>query len=139
MLVNALFLARGGGPELGGWALGVFVGVLVGIPLLAVVGLLGTGLVVAARSQLRYVIVGVTAVLSGAPVIFLGDTSAKWLYPVGLLGGLALLRIYAARLAIAKSRARPGRANRVMASFAWMDLVFIAIFLLSCGAYAALS
>jgi hypothetical protein len=67
------------------------------------------------------------AALGGVPMAFLGNASTQWAYPVGLLLGLSVGRIYNARSDIAsKWNPRAARSTMVLGWFAWFDLIAIA-------------
>lgn len=102
-------------PNVGGLSLGVFIGTVLGFGLLKAGGGLKAALAV------------VGAALGGAPVLFLGDTQAKWLYPLGLVCGLSMLRMAQARVSIIRQASRPTKAGRVESIFAYIDIIVIAV------------
>ena len=113
--------------KLGVLALGVFVGFLLGL------GLMKSG------PTLKTVLTVIGAALGGAPVLFMSDTSQKWMYPIGLLNGLLCVRAMGARLDIAAKVARPSKARKLHGWFAWFDLIVIAAVIIAASGYALLS
>jgi hypothetical protein len=76
--------------------------------------------------KIRFII---AAALSGAPVLLMkGLDYEKWMYPIGLVIGLSLLRVIAARDVISAGRDDSER-NRFAHIFAWIDMLGISLVL----------
>jgi hypothetical protein len=100
--------------KLGAWALGIFVGWLLGYALLN------------SKPGLKAALTVLGAALGGGPILFLSDAGdAKWIYPIGLLLGLLMVRIPGARTAIANKYSNPSKHNQVHGWFAWTDILVI--------------
>jgi len=62
----------------------------------------------------------ISAALAGAPVLFMsGLAFERWMYPIGLVVGLAWTRIFSARI-------HSGHRNRRVRMLAWLDFAAIA-------------
>jgi len=108
--------------EFGILFLGIFVGSILGIGLAKAGGNLKAALAV------------VGAALGGGPILFIeGVAAARWAYPVGLVLGLLVLRLWFAREAIIDKRV--AKSKRV---FAWLDIVAIVIVTLAAVIWTAI-
>jgi len=65
------------------------------------------------------------AALSGAPILFLGGVTNKWMYPIGLVVGALFNHIAVARSAIYQKVANQDPQSRMAGYFAWFDLLCI--------------
>ena len=110
-------------PEFGVLFLGIFVGIVLGIGLAHSKGSLKAGITV------------VGSALGGGPILYLEKDlgGALWMYPVGLVLGLALLRLYFARKELEQPNAAP-----VAKKFAMLDVIVISVAALGAAVYASL-
>ena len=108
-------------PEFGVLFLGVFVGAILGY------GLFKAG------GNLKGALTVVGAALGGGPILFMeGIQDARWAYPMGLIVGILVLRLYQARLEILDARQKKGK--RV---FAWIDLIVIVVVTIGAAVWMA--
>ena len=97
--------------EFGVLCLGIFVGGILAFSLSKSDGNLKTAIAI------------IGAALGGAPMLFIEDVGqAKWVYPVGLILGLLILRFWFARSVLVNRRS--GRNQQV---FAWGEVIIISI------------
>jgi hypothetical protein len=97
---------------LGVLSLGMFVGFILGWTLIS-----STSLTIKIAAS------AISAALAGAPVIFMsGLAFEKWMYPIGLVVGLAWTRIFQAR-----SLESQPRVPRHVRFYAWFDIIAIAV------------
>lgn len=91
----------------------LFLGMFVGF-------VLGTVLTSAAGTSVKIAGAVISAALAGAPVAFMsGLAFERWMYPIGLVVGLAWTRMLTARKHALSSSKRT-------AIFAWIDMIAIA-------------
>ena len=97
--------------EFGVLCLGIFVGGILAFSLSKSDGNLKTAIAI------------IGAALGGTPMLFIEDVGqAKWVYPVGLILGLLILRFWFARSVLVNRRS--GRNQQV---FAWGEVIIISI------------
>ena len=97
--------------EFGVLCLGIFVGGILAFSLSKSDGNLKTAIAI------------IGAALGGTPMLFIEDVGqAKWVYPVGLILGLLILRFWFARAVLVNRRS--GRNQQV---FAWGEVIIISI------------
>lgn len=111
---------------LGSLSLGTFVGFV-----------LGYGLILGRKPQIRGAVTIVGCALGGAPLYLLRASNDLWMYPVGLLLGLLVMRVMSARQHLSATPVRRSSASsNIGRLFAWLDIALISAFAFGCVAYA---
>jgi polyferredoxin len=92
---------------------------------------------------MRAAITALGAALGSGPVLFLsglpeGHEFVRWIYPIGLVLGVAWPRVSRARHEITEAKRRPSKSQKLSRRFAWLDTIVIVAATLAAMIYAAL-